>query len=165
MSQAVERVLVITAHPDDPEFLAGGTVATLVRSGAEVTYVIATNGNKGSSDPRITPDALARLRQDEQRQAAATLGVARVQFLGYEDGEVDDPGVCSGSVVVVGSCLISVRRRRHVERAGTASRRSTRCRRTSGWALDSNRHPHCRWSHSGGMHRLAVAGLSTSAVL
>lgn len=85
-----DRVLVVTAHPDDAEFGAGGTVARLVRQGAEVTYVIVTNGNKGSSDRAAAPEQLARVRETEQRSAARTLGVERVEFLGYEDGEVED---------------------------------------------------------------------------
>src|SRR5262249_9281205 len=87
---AIERVMVITAHPDDSEFGAGGTVAKHVKDGREVTYVIATNGNKGSSDRTMTPERLARTRETEQRNAARVLGVARVEFLGYEDGELED---------------------------------------------------------------------------
>ncbi len=86
----IERVLVITAHPDDSEFGAAGTVAKLVRDGCEVTYVIVTNGSKGSSDRSMTSERLIRIREEEQRNAARTLGVERVQFLGYEDGEVED---------------------------------------------------------------------------
>jgi LmbE family N-acetylglucosaminyl deacetylase len=82
--------MVITAHPDDPEFGAGGTIAKLAKEGREVTYVIVTNGNKGSSDRAITPERLARIREEEQWSAARTLGVERVEFLGYEDGEVED---------------------------------------------------------------------------
>jgi LmbE family N-acetylglucosaminyl deacetylase len=84
------RVLVVTAHPDDSEFGAGGTVARLVRQGAQVAYVIVTNGNKGSGDRSMTPERLARIRQQEQQAAASVLGVERVEFLGYEDGEVED---------------------------------------------------------------------------
>ena len=84
------RVAVITAHPDDSEFGAAGTIAKLVQEGAEVAYVIATNGNKGSGDRTMTSERLVRIRQDEQRAAARTLGVERVHFLGYEDGEVED---------------------------------------------------------------------------
>ncbi len=90
MTQEIERVLVVTAHPDDAEFSAGGTVGKLAKEGREVTYVVVTNGNKGSSDRAMTPERLARIREEEQRNAARTLGVARVAFLGYEDGEVDD---------------------------------------------------------------------------
>jgi LmbE family N-acetylglucosaminyl deacetylase len=90
MAQTIERVMVVTAHPDDSEFGAGGTVAKMVREGREVTYVIATNGNKGSSDRTMTPERLARIREEEQRNAARILGVERVVFLGYDDGEVED---------------------------------------------------------------------------
>ena len=86
----IERALVVTAHPDDAEFGAAGTIAKLVRDGCEVTYVIVTNGNKGSSDRSMTPERLARIREDEQRNAARALGVERVEFLGYPDGEVED---------------------------------------------------------------------------
>ena len=85
-----DRVMVITAHPDDSEFGAAGTVARFVKQGAEVTYVIVTNGNKGSSDRSMTPERLARIRETEQRNAARVLGVERVEFLGYDDGEVED---------------------------------------------------------------------------
>jgi LmbE family N-acetylglucosaminyl deacetylase len=85
-----QRALVITAHPDDAEFGAAGTVAKLVRDGCEVAYVIVTNGNKGSGDRTMTPERLARIRAEEQRNAARVLGVERVEFLGYEDGEVED---------------------------------------------------------------------------
>jgi LmbE family N-acetylglucosaminyl deacetylase len=90
MANQIERAMLITAHPDDSEFGAGGTVAKLTRDGCEVTYVIATNGNKGSGDRTMTPERLAAIRMDEQRHAARVLGVARVEFLGYPDGELED---------------------------------------------------------------------------
>lgn len=90
MRDSTRRVLVITAHPDDSEFGAGGLVVKLCKEGREVTYVVVTNGNKGSGDRSMTPDRLARIREEEQRSAARTLGVARVEFLGYEDCEVED---------------------------------------------------------------------------
>ena len=65
-------------------------MAKLVKDGCEVTYVIVTNGNKGSGDRSMTPERLAAIRADEQRNAARTLGVARVEFLGHPDGEVED---------------------------------------------------------------------------
>ena len=90
MADRIERVLVVTAHPDDSEFGAGGTVAKLVKDGCEITYVIVTNGNKGTSDRTLTPERLATIRAEEQRNAARTLGVERVEFLGYPDCEVED---------------------------------------------------------------------------
>src|SRR5438128_1971230 len=90
MSSPNSRVLVVAAHPDDPEFLAGGTIGRLVKEGRDVAYVIVTNGNKGSGDRNVTSEQLVPIRQDEQRRAAYVLGVARVEFLGYEDGELED---------------------------------------------------------------------------
>jgi LmbE family N-acetylglucosaminyl deacetylase len=90
MADRIDRVMVITAHPDDSEFGAGGTVAKFVKEGREVAYCIATNGNKGSSDRTMTPERLAAIRAEEQRNAARVLGVERVSFLGYPDGEVED---------------------------------------------------------------------------
>jgi len=90
MTTANDRVMVIAAHPDDPEFLAGGTVARLAKEGREIAYVVVTNGNKGSSDPGVTSEQLAPIRAEEQRRAARVLGVERVEFLGYEDGELED---------------------------------------------------------------------------
>jgi LmbE family N-acetylglucosaminyl deacetylase len=90
MADRIERAMVITAHPDDSEFGAGGTVAKLVKEGREVAYCIVTNGNKGSSDRTMTPERLAVIRAEEQRNAARVLGVELVTFLGYPDGEVED---------------------------------------------------------------------------
>jgi LmbE family N-acetylglucosaminyl deacetylase len=86
----IQRVLVITAHPDDAEFGAGGTVARLVREGLHVSYCVVTSGDKGSSDRSMTPERLARIREEEQRNAARVLGVETVEFLGFPDCEVED---------------------------------------------------------------------------
>ena len=71
------RVMFIAAHPDDPDFLAGGTVARLAKEGREVAYVILTNGNKGSSNRSVTSEQLAPIRAEEQRRAAQVLAEAR----------------------------------------------------------------------------------------
>lgn len=90
MSDTIKKVLVIVAHPDDAEFGCGGTIAKWVKEGREVTYVVLTSGNKGSGDRSVTPERLARIREEEQRSAARVLGVKRVEFLGYPDCEVED---------------------------------------------------------------------------
>jgi LmbE family N-acetylglucosaminyl deacetylase len=90
MSTRPNRVLFVGAHPDDAEFLAGGTIARLAAEGREIAYVVVTNGNKGSSDRAMTSEQLVRVREAEQRRAAEVLGVARVEFLGYGDGELED---------------------------------------------------------------------------
>lgn len=85
---ARERAMVVVAHPDDPEFSCGGTVAKWVRQGVEVTYVICTNGDKGTRDPTLGSEELAQLRRAEQLASAGRLGVSDVVFLPYRDGEI-----------------------------------------------------------------------------
>lgn len=83
------RVLVIGAHPDDNEVGCGGTLARLIQDGWEGTYIICTNGNKGSHDPDMNPYRLSEIREQEQCNAAEVLGVQRVIFLRYNDGELE----------------------------------------------------------------------------
>ena len=83
-----KRILGVFAHPDDPEFFAGATFAKWAADGADITFVVATSGDKGSSDPQMTPDRLAQIREVEEREAAAVLGVRQVVFLRYKDGEL-----------------------------------------------------------------------------
>jgi LmbE family N-acetylglucosaminyl deacetylase len=83
---AVDRAMVIYAHPDDAEFGMAGTVAKWARAGVEMTYVLVTNGASGSQDPKMSRKRLAALRKAEQDAAAKILGVKRVIYLGYEDG-------------------------------------------------------------------------------
>jgi LmbE family N-acetylglucosaminyl deacetylase len=84
-----QRALVIGAHPDDNEIGCGGTIAGLTRAGWDVTFIICTNGNKGSHDQDISSYQLSEMREAEQRAAAATLGVQRCIFLRYNDGELE----------------------------------------------------------------------------
>jgi LmbE family N-acetylglucosaminyl deacetylase len=83
-----KTVLVVGAHPDDNDFGAGATVAKAAGLGAEVVYLIATTGQRGSSDENMTPEILSIIRKKEQEDAAAVLGVAQVHFLNYVDGEL-----------------------------------------------------------------------------
>jgi LmbE family N-acetylglucosaminyl deacetylase len=84
-----ERVLVVAAHPDDIEFGAAGTLARWIREGAEARYLLVTRGDKGSDDPTADPAAIARTREEEQRAAAAEIGVTGVDFLDEPDGQVE----------------------------------------------------------------------------
>ncbi len=84
----VERVLVVTAHPDDVDFGVAGSVATWVAAGMHVTYCICTDGDAGGSDRSMSRRDMARLRQREQRAAAAAVGVHEVIFLGHPDGRL-----------------------------------------------------------------------------
>ncbi len=81
-----KNILVVLAHPDDPEFFCGGTLAHWVKNGHEVHYCLITNGNKGSDDPDMTPEKLSELRAVEQRKAADVIGAREIVNLGYDDG-------------------------------------------------------------------------------
>jgi LmbE family N-acetylglucosaminyl deacetylase len=83
---ALPRVLVVLAHPDDPEFYCGGTIARWVEEGRRVGYCLLTRGDKGADESTTDPAVMAAVREQEQRAAAAALGVQDVQFLDHEDG-------------------------------------------------------------------------------
>jgi LmbE family N-acetylglucosaminyl deacetylase len=84
----IERLLVITAHPDDVDFGAAGTVATLTDAGVEVVYCLVTDGDAGGFDQTMPRDRMAALRREEQTRAAKIVGVDRLVFLGEPDGRV-----------------------------------------------------------------------------
>lgn len=84
----VERILVITAHPDDVDFGAAGTVARWTGQGIAVSYGIITNGDAGGFDPAVAREEIPTIRQAEQRAAGSAVGVHDIHFLGYRDGEL-----------------------------------------------------------------------------
>ncbi|HET7327235.1 MAG TPA: PIG-L deacetylase family protein [Nocardioidaceae bacterium] len=86
--QKVERVLVVSAHPDDVDFGAAGTVATWTDAEIIVTYCIITDGQAGGFELSTPRDAMVDIRRTEQRAAASVVGVDDVRFLGYVDGEL-----------------------------------------------------------------------------
>jgi LmbE family N-acetylglucosaminyl deacetylase len=77
------------AHPDDPDFFCGGSVARWAYQGHDVFYCLLTRGDKGADEPGVDPQELKRAREAEQRAAAAVLGVKDVRFLNYLDGELE----------------------------------------------------------------------------
>ncbi|MBA2356126.1 MAG: PIG-L family deacetylase [Acidobacteria bacterium] len=81
-------VVVLCAHPDDIDIHAGGTLARLVQAGTRVHCVLATSGNRGTADPTTTMEAIASIREAEQRAAAAALGVTDLTFLRHDDGDL-----------------------------------------------------------------------------
>jgi LmbE family N-acetylglucosaminyl deacetylase len=80
------RAMVVVAHPDDAEYSCSGTVARWVREGWEVTYVMCTDGSKGTSDRSITSEQLMATRTEEQKNAGKVLGLKDIAFLGHPDG-------------------------------------------------------------------------------
>jgi LmbE family N-acetylglucosaminyl deacetylase len=83
------RALVVTAHPDDVDFGAAGTVASWIAQGTQVTYCIVTDGDAGGFDPAVPRSEIPRIRRSEQEEAGRILGVEDVRFLGYKDGELE----------------------------------------------------------------------------
>jgi len=81
----VERILLVTAHPDDVDFGSAGSVARWTDAGIEVAYCICTNGEAGGFDASVPRATMAEIRQAEQRAAAKVVGVTDVTFLGYPD--------------------------------------------------------------------------------
>lgn len=86
---APKRAMAIHAHPDDQEFTVAGTLAKWARAGCEIVTVCLTSGDAGSNEkthPNMTKITLARIREEEQRNACNVLGVQHVEFLHYSDG-------------------------------------------------------------------------------
>ena len=85
---AKQRILVILAHPDDPEFFCGASLARWSRAGHEIIYTLLTCGDKGRNDDNrhIPGNELCELRHNEERAAASVLGVNHVNFLDKDDG-------------------------------------------------------------------------------
>lgn len=84
--QEIHRVLAITAHPDDIDFGASGTIAGWTAAGIEVSYCICTDGDQGGFDPNEPRENIPAIRQREQRAAGAAVGVSSITFLGHRDG-------------------------------------------------------------------------------
>jgi len=82
--------IVVTPHPDDAEYGIAGTVARWAKEGKDVIYVVCTNGDKGTSDINMKPEALAKIREKEQLDAAKVLGVREVIFLRHPDQGLED---------------------------------------------------------------------------
>jgi LmbE family N-acetylglucosaminyl deacetylase len=92
MEETPQSVLVVTPHPDDAEIWCGGTVARWIKEGAEVHYVLCTDGGKGTDRADITSQELSATREKEQLDAARMLGVKNVVMLHHPDGELEDTG-------------------------------------------------------------------------
>src|SRR5512146_891153 len=87
--ESSQNILVILAHPDDPEFFCGATLAKWARAGHNITYHLLTCGDNGwnpKTPDEMTSDALCAIRHDEQANAAKVIGATVVHFLDRPDG-------------------------------------------------------------------------------
>ena len=85
----MERILVVTAHPDDVDFGAAGGVATWTGQGIDVSYCVITDGDAGGFDPAVPRSEIPAIRRAEQAAAAAVAGVSDLHFLAYPDGRLE----------------------------------------------------------------------------
>jgi LmbE family N-acetylglucosaminyl deacetylase len=80
--------MVVVAHPDDAEFSSAGTIAKLASEGKNVIIIQVTSGDKGTADPTIHPEELAKIREEEQLEASRREGAGETVFLRCADGEL-----------------------------------------------------------------------------
>ena len=88
-----QKILVILAHPDVPEFFCGATLARWALQGHEITYLLLTCGDKGFNpytQPDMTPEKLCAIRHIEQANAAKVIGARPPHFLDLPDGYLPD---------------------------------------------------------------------------
>lgn len=83
-----KNILLFTPHPDDDAFCCGGTLALLARNGNTVRIAIYTNDDKGSYDPEMTGERLARIRKAEEEEGNRILGIPKENliWMGHHDG-------------------------------------------------------------------------------
>jgi len=81
-----QKILVILAHPDDPEFFCGASIVRWTTAGHQVNYSLLTCGDKGTKKRNLSANELCAIRRTEQNEAANLLGVKEVKFLDYPDG-------------------------------------------------------------------------------
>jgi len=97
---SAQSILIVGAHPDDPDAFAAGSVARWTAAGAQVRYVVVTSGDKGVPNDEINdPSRFISMREEEQRRSAALLGADEVVFLRHRDGEVMDSLELRGQIV------------------------------------------------------------------
>ncbi len=83
------RALVVVAHPDDIDFGMAGTIAVLTGEGVDVAYCLVTSGDAGGDDSTLSKQERAAIRESEQTAAAAVVGVTKLTFLRWPDGQVE----------------------------------------------------------------------------
>ena len=86
-----KTILLFTPHPDDDTFCCAGTLALLARNGNRIQIVIYTNDDKGSYDPEMTSERLARIRNGEEEEACRLLGIPKqnIHWLQFHDGMLE----------------------------------------------------------------------------
>ena len=86
-----KTILLFTPHPDDDAFGCAGTLALLAKNGNNIRIIIYTNDDKGSYDPEMTSEHLARIRMHEEEEACRIVGIPKdhIKWLEYHDGMLE----------------------------------------------------------------------------
>ena len=86
-----KTVLLFTPHPDDDTFCCAGTLALLARRHNNIHVFIYTNDDKGSYDPEMTSERLARIRKGEEEEACRIIGIPKqnIHWLQFHDGMLE----------------------------------------------------------------------------
>lgn len=84
--ESKQKILVVLAHPDDPEFFCGGTLSIWAKEGHEINYCLLTKGDKGINDQFKGAEDIRQLRIEEQKSASKVIGAKQITFLDNEDG-------------------------------------------------------------------------------
>ena len=99
------RLMCVLAHPDDESLGNGGVLAKYAAEGIETYLVTATRGERGwlgSQEEYPGLEALGKRREAELHAAAEVLGLRRVDFLDYLDGELDQAPAEEAIAKIVG---------------------------------------------------------------
>lgn len=84
----MKPLVAIFAHPDDETFGPAGTLAKFAKD-RDVYVLCATSGEEGENHHQGKSNKLVHeLRREELKKAAKILGVKKVYFLGFRDGEL-----------------------------------------------------------------------------
>ncbi|MBI2196700.1 PIG-L family deacetylase [Candidatus Daviesbacteria bacterium] len=94
-------ILAVGAHPDDIDIGCSGSIAKWIKEEGEVYYLVLTDGSKGSEDHKISNKELVRIRHAEQQKAADLLGVKKVFFLDFVDGELENTPALRKQIVKI----------------------------------------------------------------
>lgn len=96
-----KTILAVGAHPDDIDIGCSGTIGKFVEESSQVYYLVLTDGSKGSEDPQISSAELTKIRQQEQQAAADILGVKKIFFLNFVDGELENTPILRKEIIKI----------------------------------------------------------------
>ena len=86
-----QTILLFTPHPDDDTFCCAGTLSLLAKRQNNIHIVLYTNDDKGSLDPEMTSERLARIRKAEEEEACRIIGIPKqnLHWLQFHDGMLE----------------------------------------------------------------------------